>query len=821
MAGKMFGIDGNSEALDPVREANARTLRDTRRGEKRAEDSLWRQRERARQEAIKADPAPPGAAPALDAFDYEADYPTLDPEMTEAGLMQSTALTPSKQRRLPGPNLDSPEMLTLHARCVDSYRRELDRQSDNRQEQAIDEDFYDGIQWDETDAATVEERGQIPLVFNIIATPVNWVIGTEKRGRSDFKVLPRRKEDSKPAEKKSDLLKYLSDVNGTPFARSEAFEDAVKVGVGWVENGWQGDDVEGEPLYCRYVSWRAMLWDSASTDKDLESGRYMHRMGWFDYDVAVAMFPRRRGLLSRCIESPMPYMSQDSLSDVAMDQIEAANLDHIDTTGNMHSARARVRMIETWFRIPKNVDVMRGGMFAGEIFDPASIGHVSELNSGTATLAKKMRMQMHVAIWVSGGLLWASPSPYRHNRFPFTPIWGNRRGRDKLPYGMIRGLRDIQADVNKRASKALHIMNSNKVIMDEGAVDDIEEFREEVSRPDAVIVKAFGKELKIDVDRDMTQWQMEMMKNHIAMAERQAGVNDDNLGRQTNAHSGIAIERRQDQGAMVTTIYFDNLRFAVSKMGEKELANVEQFMSQKKQFRITNMRGTPDFIDINDGLPENDIVRSKADFVISEADWRATMREAAANELLDVISKFDPQVSLQLLDLLVDEMDIRNRDEIVKRIRSITGQKDPDADPNQPTEEEMQREQAAAQQQQQQEAVLQAELRKTLSEAAKNEATARQIVAKMVGDNVAAQNAALAAATQALSIPAAVPVADFMLDQAGYESKSDQESQGRQMSALAAEAQQAPAAQQQPGQPQPGAQPLGLGMAPSPQPMAA
>ena len=53
--------------------------------------------------------------------------------------------------------------------------------------------------------------------------------------------------DTNPAEIKTKLLKYLSDVNRLPFARSRAFEDAIKVGIGWLEDGAQDED-DGEPL---------------------------------------------------------------------------------------------------------------------------------------------------------------------------------------------------------------------------------------------------------------------------------------------------------------------------------------------------------------------------------------------------------------------------------------------------------------------------------------------------------------------------------------------------------------------------------------------
>src|SRR5690606_20835063 len=132
----------------------------------------------------------------------------------------------------PEHELDSPENVELFLRLLGYYQQELDRQADNRIQQAIDEDFYDHIQWSEQDAAALKERGQAPVVYNVIAQTINWIIGSEKRGRVDFRVLPREKSDAKPAERKTQLLKYLSDINRTPFHRSRAFEDAVKVGIG-------------------------------------------------------------------------------------------------------------------------------------------------------------------------------------------------------------------------------------------------------------------------------------------------------------------------------------------------------------------------------------------------------------------------------------------------------------------------------------------------------------------------------------------------------------------------------------------------------------
>lgn len=701
--------------------------------------------------------------------------------------------TPAPEAVPPG-KLDAEPMGEMHTRLLALYTHELDRQWENRQQMAKDEEFYDNNQWRPEDAQQLEERGQVPLVYNVIATTVDWVIGTEKRARTDFKVLPRRKEGGKPAERKSQLLKYLSDVNRDPFSVSRAFEDAVKAGLGWLEDGIQDNDEE-EQLYSRYEDWRNILWDSASTEFDLSDGRYVFRTKWVDLDVACALFPERKAVLERAAADSDDFIALDQYGDEFMDSREMEQ----DRAGNSTTSdrvlgyrRQRVRLIEAWYRKPDEVTKMRGGTFAGEIFDHWSPAHREELASGTAETIDRTTMRVHVAILTTAGMLWFSPSPFRHNRFPFTPIWAHRRRRDGLPYGMIRRLRDIQDDINKRASKALHILSTNKIVMDEDAIPDdmsFEEFQEEASRPDAIIRKKSGRDLVLNAERDLSQWHLELMSRSIAMIQQASGVTDELLGRRTNASSGIAIQRRQDQGAMATAGYFDNLAFATQIRGEKQLANIEQFMTEEKQFRITNMRGAPEYVTINDGLPDNDVIRTKADYVLSEAAWQASLRQAAASELTEILVKLAPsapQLVMVMLDLVVESMDVPNRDEIVKRIRAVTGMSDPDQE--EPTEEEVQRAQQQAADAALQRAGVEAEIRKKVADAMRAEAQARQHMARTVGDNVDAQQKALAAAQAAIAVPASADVADHILHEAGFVSRTDQEAA---MAAAAAQQQQA------------------------------
>lgn len=695
-----------------------------------------------------------------------------------------------------GNPLDDEAHVILHGRLLGFYQRELDRQNGNRIQQAIDEDYYDNDQWTEDDAQTLRDRGQAPICYNVISQTINWIIGSEKRGRTDFSVLPRGKEDAKPAERKTQLLKYLSDVNRTTFHRSRAFEDTVKVGVGWLEDGVTDDD-DKEPVYSRYESWRNMLWDSASTEYDLEDCRFIIRNKWVDLDVAIAYFPDRAVMLERSASSSERYGSDLANGDEVMDFAEDERETLSRGIAEHSSTRQRVRLLEVWFKRPERVQKITGGAQSGDILDPNNPQHAEAVQAGM--VGERMMMRMSVAIMTISGLCWVGPSPYRHNRFPFTPIWGYRRGRDSMPYGVIRSLRDIQDDINKRASKAQFILSTNKTIMEKGAVDDMGEFMEEVARPDSVIIVNPNKRLDINVDRELAASHMQLMSQGISMIQSVSGVTDELMGKTTNAKSGVAIQARQEQGSMSTSKLFDNLRFAVQTQGEKTLSLVEQYFTEQKQFRITNQRMTPEYVDINDGLPENDITRTKADYIISDAEWRASLRQAQAEQLMEMMTRLPPDVALVMLDLVVESMDLPNREELVKRIRQVNGQRDPDA--TELTPEEQQAEQAKQQQAQYAQQVAEAQLRGMIAKAVKDEVAAQKTMVDMAGVNVNTQKAAVETAQTAMIAPGILPVADALLKESGFKSTSEeaaeQEAAQQQQLAQQQQAQQQQQAEQQ------------------------
>lgn len=667
--------------------------------------------------------------------------------------------------------LDSPENIQGHKMLMGHYLRELERQAENRRQMAMDEDFYDHKQWTAEEIAALTERGQAPLVFNMIQTSVNWVLGSQRRATMDYKILPRLKQGAEAAEHKTQLMKHLSDENRSEHEHALAFASAVKAGIGWLETG-QASPEDGPIVFDRAENWRSMLWDSTATRYDIRDARYVFRSKWLDADVAAAIWPQRTAVIEMAVRNTMPGMADaDDLGDEAMDEAE---MEHFSQTYGNHrslfySERPRLRVIEGWYkRMVPNAKVLRGGQYAGELFDEWSVGHHRELIEGKAKLIEKPRELIFLALMTDAGLLDLRESPYRHGRYPFTPVWGYRDHGTGLPYGLIRGVRDINRDLNKRASKALHHLSAVRVMASRGSVKDIEELRDEAGRPDSVIIYEDGKPPPVvETDFSVAQAHMDLMSRDAQMIQAIAGVTDENLGKRTNAASGKAIVARQDQGALATSMFFDNLRYSRVVHGEKLLVNIEQYYTAEEVFRVTDMRGNPEYLSINDPLnPDSAIDAHKADFIISEEDWRASARQAQAEMLLDLAGKLAataPQLVVGILDIVVEAMDVPKREELVKRIRQFNQMPDPDADPNNPDPETIAMQEAKAAQQAMQERAMNAEIDEKEAKARKTLAEAIKAETSRADDQINRLKAAFEAALAIAGAPAVAGAADQVL----------------------------------------------------------
>ena len=209
-----------------------------------------------------------------------------------------------------------------------------------------------------------------------------------------------------------------------------------------------------------YENWRNVLHDSSAYDLDMGDARYVFRWRWVDEDVAAMIVPSRADRIRRAVEDYNSYSLNDDEAWYLGEKVDQGGMS-VSAMGSMgiDASRRRVKLIECQYRKPALVRIVTTGRLKGAIWDPRDTVLEQAITAqGGAGIVDKIMMRTHFAVFTETDMLAYGPSIYRHNQFTLTPTWCYRRGRDRLPYGAIRRVRDIQMDLNKRASKALFML---------------------------------------------------------------------------------------------------------------------------------------------------------------------------------------------------------------------------------------------------------------------------------------------------------------------------------------------------------------------------
>jgi len=667
-----------------------------------------------------------------------------------------------------GMKMDEASVRERHTKKRDWFLAEASRQASNRMMMAKSESFYDGNQWTHEDAETVRGRGQNPIVYNEVKPTIDWLIGTERKTRVDFFVTAEApgEQATEDASNKTKLLKYLDDSNRAQFERSYAFEDAAKAGVGWIEVGLRGDK-SGVPIFIGAESWRNILWDSQATKRDLSDARYLFRIKVVDLDVAEAIFPDKKEQLAQCVQTGddaevfRSWLGGSGLI-AGLDTFsrDDPNLDYMTAKPvDLFNARERVMLIECWSREP----------FANTEPGPFGIADPVTFKIACSVMTEK---DMLIEVW----------SPFKHDRFPFIPVWAYRNRRTGLPYSPILPLIGPQEAKNHRMSRSLYEASANQVWMEEDAfnpeVMDIDELRQELDAPDGTAIFArgalAGNKVRDRDNRGKAQFQMQLAEQDTNAIRMMAGVNGENRGLDTNSISGKAVLAKQEQGSLLTMELFDNTLFARQMEGEMTLSLAEQFITEKITVRNATDVGKYDYTTLNDpqddGTYLNDITQRRAIFVVGEQAWKQSFAEAAFESLMQVMTQLAaaaPQMVMQMLDVVFEmHPNLPKKETLLQRIRQVNGQSGSDGKmtPEQQAAKQQQAQMAKAQFDSQM-AKLQADIREAQAKGEKLEADA--MAKRLEGLYLSAQ------AAQVLAMaPQITPIADELLKSVGFKDQS-------------------------------------------------
>lgn len=217
------------------------------------------------------------------------------------------------------------------------------------------------------------------------------------------------------------------------------------------------------------------------------------------------------------------------------------------------------------------------------------------------------------------------------------------------------------------------------------------------------------------------------------------GIHDASLGARSNETSGIAIQQRQNEADISTSVYSDNMVKAVAHAGRIIVSMIPHIYDTERTIRILGEDDQEKIVAINkmlntvDGtMTENDMTVGKYAVRVSVGPTYASKKQEASAGMMDFMSKI-PQSAPIISDLIAGAQEWPDADRIAARLKKTVPQElvaDEDKDDQDPEQMarkqmEMQQQQQAAQQQAQlQKAQLQIAMRKAAAEASEAEAQA-------------------------------------------------------------------------------------------------
>lgn len=577
---------------------------------------------------------------------------------------------------------------------VQYFEDSVDATMAARKDAERDRDYYDNKQLTDGEVQALNERGQPPVIINRIKPKVDYLLGLERQSRTDPKAYPRNPQDEHGANAATDAIRFVCDKERFPVKRSDVFENIIVegIGVGIVEVKSSGGKQE---ICIRRVPWDRFFYDPHSVERDFSDAKYKGVVAWMDVDDAKAMYGDAvERLYEMCIagDSSVTYDDRPRHRQWA-DQ-----------------KRKRIKLCEIYFK--------RGGKW------------------------------MYAVYGKSGYAIAPRPSDYLDDEGePCCPIEAQscHVDRENKRYGVVRQLIGPQDEVNKRRSKALHLITMRQTWGERGAVTDIQRMKKEKNKPDGHIEVTPGMKFEFVDTMDMAQANLGLLqeaKNEIDAV----GANAALTGKTEKEASGRALESRQQGGMIELGSVMDSLRAWQQAIYRQIWARIKQFWTAEVWVRVTDDEKNVRFAGLNIqavdeiGQPvvHNNTAEMDVDINLEESpDTTTLLSEQFA--LLAEMYKANPQNAQNpgglSFEWVIESSTLRNKEKILEQIRG--GQQQ--SGPQQPPPEIVQHQQTMMQAEQ---AGAIADVQGKQAKAAQEAAKVGKIEAETAKTIVDAQNAA-------------------------------------------------------------------------------
>lgn len=646
-------------------------------------------------------------------------------------------------------------------------------------------EYVDGNQLSADILQKQREIGMPPAIEPVIGPAISSVCGLEAKSRADWRVMPDSDQDGdEVASALNFKLNQAERKSKADKACSDAYRTQISVGVGWVEVSRDPNPFQ-YPYRCKAIHRNEIFWDMLAVEPDLSDARYLIRRRWLPTTQAKLAFPGKKTLIAQAASGWPNYEGGGGTIEGGDSTDLMASWDQqrgwsIETQQWKDGTGKRVCLFEVWYRRWIRMLVLKTPDGRVVEFDKKNAVHAQLVAIGATVPEEAIVPKMRRSIWMGPHRLVDEATPYRHQKFPYVPFWGQKEDRTGVPYGLVRGMIYQQDNINATNSKLRWGLAAVRTTRTKGAVAGTDEqFRQEVARVDADIVlnaehmATQGATFKVERDFELNNQHWQMLQDARLAVERVSGISASFMGSKGSANSGIQEATQVEQSTQALADINDNFATARAEVGDILLSLIVEDMIGKEE--VVKIKGDPlkDEVEVRLNTPatdaetgikflSNDVERTKLKVAINDVPSTPSYRSQQLSSMSEAFKSMPPQFQQVAMPYLIALMDLPNREDIIKAVREAAQQETPEQ-----IEERIAKAVADARMADARDLKLQELAMKYSPE--KLEAEIRDLVAKTFKTNVEALYSSNQAAATIAMNPAIAPVADVVAEAAGYQ----------------------------------------------------
>jgi hypothetical protein len=495
-----------------------------------------------------------------------------------------------------------------------AYSDYLDSKSLEIQEQQQSRRYRHGVQWTAEQVKVFNDRRQPVVTFNRIGPKINSIVSNAENLKADPKAYATQPRHQQGADLATAALRSAMETNKWDRLVSRCAGNGAVDGIGGVQILLK-QSPRGLDIKLEVVDNEGFFYDPRSKLPDFEDATYLGIGKWIDGDVAKDLMPDKASEI-----------------DAAIGAMELTHNSDQDDKWFMQSGEFKnVRLVYICYR-------HRGG-WCWALFTGYSI-----LMEGKSYFVDRDGKPICSLIMFSAEV-----------------------DQDGDRYGFVRNLKSVQDEINQRRSKALHELNTRRIVAEKGAFDDIEKARREAVRPDGVIERNKGYEAEFDDAKkaqDITGQLRFLEDAKIEIdkfgPDRTAIAGADAV----NNRSGRAISLLQQMGIAELGPFIMSFKDWRQRVYETVYHGLRKYWTNERWIKLTDEMGQQQFVQLNAmqlngaGMPiiVNSIGELDVDIVLDEGPDVVTLMQDYFDTLAAIIPAVAPMLAPPQVQALISEL---------------------------------------------------------------------------------------------------------------------------------------------------------------------